>query len=175
MIRDVKPEDIPQITELYNYYVLHSEATFEVEPISQTEMERRMKWVLETAPFLVDIEESEHGDILVGFAYVHPWKERKAYFRTYEDTIYLNPDYQGQGRGKTLMTELLKRVDKINQKPNINNQKPIHAIIACITATNKASIAFHEQFGFEKVSHFKEVGTKFNTVLDVVDLELILP
>ncbi len=42
MIRDVRPEDIPQITELYNYYVLHSEATFEVEPISQTEMERRM-------------------------------------------------------------------------------------------------------------------------------------
>ncbi len=162
MIRDVSKDDIPAITALYNHYVLTSEATFELEPLTEKEMTRRIEWVLETAPFIVDVD---HSGELRGFAYVHPWKERAAYYRTYEDTIYLAPDCKGQGLGTALMTELLARC---RQCPTI------HSIIACITETNALSIAFHERFGFKKVSHFKEVGTKFGQVLDVVDMQLIL-
>ena len=47
-------------------------------------------------------------------------------------------------------------------------------LIACITAENQASVAFHEALGFRQVSLFPAVGCKFGRLLDVVDLYLPL-
>ena len=47
-------------------------------------------------------------------------------------------------------------------------------LIACVTAENAASVAFHKRIGFEQVSHFKNVGCKFGRLLDVVDLQYTL-
>jgi len=40
-IRTAEREDLPRITEIYNYYVLHTPVTFDVEPYTT---ERRMPW-----------------------------------------------------------------------------------------------------------------------------------
>ena len=53
-------------------------------------------------------------------------------------------------------------------------QAGYHALIACITEGNEASISLHLKLGFKPVSHFEEVGMKFNRKLDVYDYELIL-
>ncbi len=49
-----------------------------------------------------------------------------------------------------------------------------HALIACLTEPNEGSTSLHTKLGFQKVSHFKEVGLKFGRWLDVSDYELIL-
>ena len=49
-----------------------------------------------------------------------------------------------------------------------------HTMIAGIDSLNAASIKLHENFGFEKVAHFKEVGYKFTHWLDLVFYQLML-
>lgn len=43
----------------------------------------------------------------------------------------------------------------------------VHAIIAGIALPNEASVKLHENFGFEKIAHFREVGFKFGKWIDV--------
>ncbi|EJW95854.1 phosphinothricin N-acetyltransferase [gut metagenome] len=50
----------------------------------------------------------------------------------------------------------------------------LHALIACITLGNQASVALHERLGFNQVSTFRQVGMKFGEWLDIVDYELII-
>jgi phosphinothricin acetyltransferase len=49
-----------------------------------------------------------------------------------------------------------------------------HVIIAVIDADQAGSIKLHQQFRFQKVGRFKEVGFKLGRWLDVVYMELVL-
>ena len=45
MIRSAKTEDAKAIVDIYNHYILHSHATFEIDPITADEMEQRISKV----------------------------------------------------------------------------------------------------------------------------------
>lgn len=153
-IRPVRREDSKSICEIYNYYVVNTNISFEEQPISEGEMERRIVEKTKKYPWLVYVEEGE----IVGYSYVGNWKERSAYRHTVEDTIYVKTDRQGKGIGQKLFEDLLEAVGK---------DKEIHAIIAVIALPNEKSVAIHERNGFEKVAHFEEVGYKNDTWIDV--------
>ncbi len=161
MIRKVQPEDCKAITEIYNEYVLNSVITFETEPLREEEMYVRITEISSYFPYFV--YEAEDGRV-AGYCYVHPWKEKAAYQYTLETTVYLSPEYQGKGVGKLLMQQLIEAC----------RQAGCHALIACITEGNEASISMVQGLGFTQVSHFKEVGMKFGRWLDVMDYELLL-
>ena len=78
--------------------------------------------------------------------------------------IYLLPDCVGKGMGTQLMMRLIEEC----------RREGYHALIACLTEPNEDSTSLHTKLGFQKVSHFKEVGLKFGRWLDVSDYELIL-
>ncbi|MCD7713562.1 MAG: N-acetyltransferase family protein [Prevotella sp.] len=161
MIRDVAPQDIPQITAIYNYYVLHTVVSFETAAVSEEEMARRMLVARQRGCASVCVDEEDN---VTGYCCVHPWKERAAYCRVCETTIYVHPDRLRQGIGRLLLAHLI----------DCCRQTDIHALIACITANNLPSIHLHEQFGFVRASLFREVGVKKGMLLDVVDYELII-
>lgn len=161
MIRNITQQDIPSITAIYREYVLHSTATFEIKPPTEQQMQVRIESFAAHYPCLV-YETDDHR--IAGYCYAHPWKEKAAYQHTLETTIYLDPSQKGKGIGKQLMEQLV----------NTCRNQGHHALIACITAENRPSCAFHEALGFEQVSLFKEVGIKFGRLLDVADYELIL-
>ena len=106
----------------------------------------------------------EENGRVAGYCYAHAWKEKQAYSRTAETTVYLHPDSTGRGMGRQLMTAL---VDSCRQKG-------LHVLIACITVPNEASVRLHESLGFRQVSRFNEVGQKFGRWLDVYDFQLTL-
>ena len=160
VIREVMDSDINRITDIYNHYITETTATFEETPVSENEMDIRIKSISAKYPVLV----ATLNNSVVGYAYAHQWKEKSAYSSTLETTIYLSPHIQAQGIGTRLMNELISRCKKIG----------IHTLIACITAENADSCAFHHKFGFKPVSHFKEVGLKFNRHLDIIDYQLII-
>ena len=160
MIRKVKPADSKAIAVIYNKYITDSTVTFETHPVSENEMERRIFDIASRYPYLV----CETGQGVVGYAYAHTWKEKAAYDKTWETTVYLSPQYQGKGMGKQLMDRLIDECRK----------QGCHVLIACITAENEGSIAFHRKLGFKQVSCFEKVGVKFGRGLDVVDYELLL-
>lgn len=161
-IRTATPDDIPQITSIYNEYILHSVASFETEPVSEDVMLCRMQAIRPAYPYLIGEVDGE----IAGYCYAHSWKERAAYCHTLETTIYLAPAHTGKGLGTELMNRLIKECSALPH---------CHALIACITAENRASCRLHSRLGFQQVSHFRAVGYKFGRWLDVVDYEYILP
>lgn len=160
ILRNATLQDAGELTEIYNYYVVNTAATFEIEPLTVSEMRQRMVKIMQDAPYLVLEEKGK----VVGYSYVHPWHERAAYALSYEVTIYLRHGFEGNGRGSILMKRLIEE----------SRKKGIHALIACITAENQVSRRFHEAFGFRQVSSFKEVGRKAGHWYGVTDYELLL-
>ena len=160
MIRKVEERDAAAIARMYNKYILETTISFEVEPLSDEAMRRRIKEISSHWPYYVW---EEDGRIL-GYCYAHPWKERPAYANTLETTVYLAPDAKGRGIGTQLMKRLIGECKAMG----------VHSLIACITGDNEASIEFHKSLGFVKVSEFSQVGRKFGRWLDVVDLQLVL-
>lgn len=161
MITKVLDTDAKEITEIYNYYVRESIATFDMEEWPVEKMSQRIKILSASYPYLV--YKLGNGRI-AGFCYAHPWKEKDAYSRTLETTVYVSHEQTGKGIGGKLMKELIRECRERN----------VMTLIACITEGNESSFILHEKLGFERVSHFKKVGMKFGKYLDVIDYELIL-
>ena len=160
MLRKVKSTDASAITDIYNRYIAETTISFETECLTEKDMMERICDISEKYPYFVWEENGKP----VGYCYAHPWKERAAYSRTLETTIYIDNTWQRRGIGHRLMKALIDEC----------RIKGYHALIACVTGDNEASIKMHESLGFSKVSCFKEVGYKHGQILDVVDLELLL-
>jgi phosphinothricin acetyltransferase len=152
MIRFVTPSDPIAIAEIYNYYILNTTITFEVEPVSPEEIAGRIGKYSQIGPYLVYEDKGE----VIGYAYVSRFRERKAYEHTVESTIYLRNGSGGKGVGFELYSELLSQVSP-----------KYHAITAGIALPNDASIRLHEKCGFKKIGRFSEVGRKFGKWIDV--------
>ena len=159
-IRPVTLSDAEAITEIYNHYIKETAITFEVEPITVEEMASRIREISANFPYFVY---EEKGKVL-GYCYAHLWKQRAAYSKTLETTIYLDKNATRRGIGSLMVKHLIE----------LCREQGYHALIACITEGNEASVRMHEKLGFKQVSEFKEVGQKFGQWLGVVDLEYIL-
>jgi len=160
MIRKVTIEDAEDIARIYNHYVSATTISFETELVTQQVMAERIAETSANYPYFV----YETDGNVMGYCYAHQWKERAAYVHTLETTVYLAQESIGKDVGTELMKRLIDACRAAGYK----------SLVACITAENVASCAFHERLGFKKVSHFKAVGRKFGRWLDVVDYELLL-
>jgi len=160
MIRSVTLNDAKHIVDIYNYYVLNSIVTFDEIPFTENDFNQRIESISSTYPFIV----FEENNTILGYAYANMFRQKPAYNKTVETTIYLKHDAQGKHIGTKLYTELLKQL----------KQQNYHAIIGGLTLPNEASVRLHEKLGFKQVAHFKEVGFKFEEWLDVGFWELIL-
>jgi phosphinothricin acetyltransferase len=160
MIRPALLADAMQIACIYNPYITETVVTFEEQQINAQSMAERMAAVLPALPWLVW---QEHDQIL-GYAYAAPWKQRSAYRHSVESTIYLHPTAIGRGIGTQLYGALLEEL----------RSRKVHAVVGGIALPNVASTTLHEKLGFTKIAHFREVGRKFNTWIDVGYWELLL-
>ena len=161
MIRPVLLNDAEAIANIYNEYVVNTDISFETAPVSVENMRARIAELSTEFPYFVYV--TEKGEV-EGFCYAHRWKERAAYNYCAETTVYCAIGRTKKGIGFKLMQSLIDEC----------KVKGYHALIACITADNEASICFHQKLGFHKVSHFEKVGMKHGRLLDVVDYELLL-
>lgn len=159
MIRKAKREDAAAIAEIYNHYIQHSIATFELEPVSAEEMYERIEDVQLDHEWLV-----YEDQIVLGYAYACRWKPRAAYDNTAEISVYLSHVAHGKGIGKKLYQEVI----------TLMKEKDLHTLIGGISLPNEASQRLHESLGFEKVAHFSETGFKFGKWIDVGYWQLIL-
>lgn len=148
-------------TELYNYYITNSTATFHLEPYTVQQMREVFASHGPRYDALVVLDEAER---FLGYAYTGPFKPRPAYDVTAEMTVYLISGVQRQGIGRAAVAELERRA-----KP-----KGIHSILAVICGENTASIALFEACGYVQRACLKEVGNKFGRYLDSVILQKMI-
>lgn len=159
-LRPATADDAKQITEIYNYYVINSVVTFDIEKTTEKTWLEKLEYLkgLEL-PFIV--AQSASGNIL-GFAYVAPWRAKAAYKRTVEDTIYLRPAAIGKRLGTKLLAEIIV----------LSKAAGVREIVAVISDKGAdPSIALHEAFGFKKQGHLAKVGFKFNRWLGTILLQ----
>lgn len=156
-VRPVTPEDLPHVREIYNHYVANSVVTFDEDPMTLQEWKSKYAYLHKLGmPFIVAVSPS--GQIL-GYALVAPWKQKRAYRFTVENSIYLGAASTGKGLGRVLMQELIDRSKEAGLKEMI-------AVIADKGA--EASIRMHESFGFQEIGRMGRVGYKFDRWLGTV-------
>jgi L-amino acid N-acyltransferase YncA len=159
-IREARAEDLPDIRAIYNHYVANSTVTFDEDAMTLREWRSKFAYLQKLGmPFIV--AESPSGQIL-GYALVSPWKQKRAYRFTVENSIYLGAASTGKGLGPVLMQELIDRSKAAGLKEMI-------AVIADRGA--EASIKMHENFGFEEIGRMGRVGFKFDRWLGTVLLQ----
>ena len=157
IIRSANAADLTAIVEIYNYYIKNSVVTFDVDEMSIQDWRDKFHHIKELKmPFIV--AESASGQVL-GFAYVAPWRQKAAYKKTVENSIYLRPAATGKRIGTKLLAELLSSC-------KVAGIKEVVAVMSDKGA--ESSIALHEQFGFKRQGHLAKVGFKFGRWLGVV-------
>ena len=161
VVRTATAADLPAMAEVYNEAVLHSLATFDVEPQPPELFADR---VASTRAGDHVVVAEERGQ-LVGMAYAVTYRARPAYDGTRETSVYLAPGVRGRGLGRTLYDELLRRVDADG----------IHVCLAVIAQPNPASEALHAAVGFRHVGTLHEVGRKFDRWVDTAVWQRLAP
>ncbi|PLT28010.1 GNAT family N-acetyltransferase [Peribacillus deserti] len=159
-IRDALDKDLPGLLEIYNEAILHTTATFDL--VEHT-LEERKTWFEKYGgkyPLLVADVDGEAA----GYCSLSSFRDKEAYSKTVEISIYVSSKHRGKGIAKKLMEEILSQAKNIGY----------HVIMAGITAGNDSSVELHKKFGFQYAGCFKEVGYKFGQWQDVLFYQLIL-
>lgn len=162
IIEPASTEHAGAMATLYNHFIEHTTATFELEAVSAEEMLVRMARVRSfNLPWLVAV--SSEGELL-GYCYATRWRDRAAYDNSVEVTVYVAGTAHRRGVGRRLYEMLFDALRALGK----------HAAIGGITLPNDASVALHEKMGMHKVAHFEEVGFKFGRWVDVGYWQLTL-
>ena len=151
-LRLARRADAAGVLAIYAPIVERTAISFELEPPSLEEVERRIargaSW-----PFLV----CEEGGELAGYAYAVPFRDRPAYRFAIESTVYVAEGARRRGIARGLYRSLLGCLDA----------QGFARVIAGITLPNAASVALHEAIGFRPCAHLECVGWKFGAWHDV--------
>ena len=153
LIRIAAADDAKQISEIYAYYVENFPYSFEYESPSAEEFTKRITEILQFFPFLVCEENNE----ILGFAYAHKHRERKAYQWVCETSIYVRHGLNKKGIGTALYKELL---------PILKRQGFVKAL-AILGCPNEGSEIFHEKMGFDFLATLPDMGYKFDCWHDI--------
>jgi phosphinothricin acetyltransferase len=165
IVRPCFQQDLEFVQLIYAHHVLTGTGTFEITPPTIEEMTERWGKIVERGwPFLVASPASDLSRVL-GFAYAGQFRDRDAYAKTFEVSVYVGPTTQRRGAGALLLHETLTtlRADGVRE-----------ALAFIGDSYNAASIGLHRKLGFEHVGTLKNVGQKFGRLLDVVIMQRTL-
>lgn len=161
MIRHARKEDLPDILDIYNDAIVNTTAVYTYDP---KELEERLQWfkskTLAEEPIWVYVRDQH----VVGYATYGSFRDWPAYLYSIEHSIYVDPNYRGQGIASKLLETLI-------QDAKVRNYR---TIVAGIDASNLESIELHKKFHFTHAGTIKNVGYKFERWLDLAFYQLDL-
>jgi phosphinothricin acetyltransferase len=156
IIRDSLSEDMRAVARIYGHHVRTGLASFEEEAPSDDELaQRRLDVLGRGLPYLV----AELGEAVVGYAYASPYRARRAYRYTVENSVYVADDMRGRGIGYALLSALIARCEA----------GPWRQMVAVIgDSANVASMRLHARAGFRMAGTLTAVGFKLGRWVDSV-------
>lgn len=152
-IREAVVNDANALSEIYKYYVDNFSYSFEYIAPSAEEFAKRIVDISKKFPFFV----CEDNGGIVGFAYAHQFKERKAYQWVCETSIYTKSGCIQKGVGSMLYSKLLPALKK-------QGFVKAYAILGC---PNEGSEIFHEKMGFSLAATLTDIGYKHDSWHDI--------
>ena len=154
MIRKAAEHDLSAIKDIYNYAVLNTTATYDINPRDDKYFADMLSE--HTGKYLLAVYE-DNGDI-IGYVALSQFSRRDAYDITAELSVYVKADCQNEHIGTQLMEYALSYAQTENR---------FLTIVSLITSDNEHSIYLHKKFGFEFGGKIKNAGFKFNRMLGV--------
>jgi phosphinothricin acetyltransferase len=160
VIRPAELADAESITEIYNEAILTTTSTFDTEP---KDLRERLAWLRshdEKYPVLVALM----GDKVVGWSALTPWSDRRAYDITAETSFYVKSEFRGRGIGRALKRATIEEARRLG----------FHSLIARVAAGSEESLHLNRSMGFVQIGTLREVGSKFDRLIDVHILQMLL-
>jgi phosphinothricin acetyltransferase len=158
MIRPARFGDVRAVQGIYAHHVAHGTATFDTAAPDTAFWKQKIDDILRSGwPFLV----AEIGGEVRGYCYAARFRDRAAYVRTCENSIYVADRARGQGVGGALLTQLIVAA----------REAGFEQMIAVIGGGEPASIAVHAKAGFLHAGRLRNVGFKFGRRLDTVYMQ----
>lgn len=154
MIRKATEHDLSAIKDIYNYAVLNTTATYDINPRDDKYFADMLSE--HTSKYLLAVYE-DNGDI-IGYVALSQFSRRDAYDITAELSVYVKADCQNKHIGTQLMEYALSYAQTENR---------FLTIVSLITSDNEHSIYLHKKFGFEFGGRIKNAGFKFDRLLCV--------
>ena len=153
---------LPEILAIFNDAILNSTALYDYKIRTMETMEA---WYADKISHDSPVIGAFDDDgTLFGFATYGMFRVRPAYKYTVEHSVYVRADKRGEGLGKILLREIIKKAVEQNY----------HVMVGVIDAENAVSMKLHEQEGFVLTGIMKQVGYKFGKWLDAAFYQLTL-
>ena len=161
LVRRAQINDLPALMAIYNQAIEESTAVYEYQPFDESYMKQWWKQKDEgNWPVLV----FEWDQKIAAFGTYGTFRARAAYESCVEHSLYVHPQFQGQGLGKDMLIRLMDAARMDGR----------HTMIGGIDSTNSVSLKLHADLGFKEVGRLPEVAYKFDKWLDLVFMQLIL-
>ena len=157
---DAKREDVHAMLDLYNYYIVNSTATFDLEEISEDAFLQRIK--IEDANYKTYIVSV--NDIMIGFCFFIPYRKNPAYDGTVEIGLYIKPEFTGKRYGEKIVENL----------EAIIREKKFKNIIASISSDNTFSISLFKRLGYRQCADYRDIAYKHDHYVGIVDFQCAL-
>jgi phosphinothricin acetyltransferase len=161
-VREAFRTDLPRIVEIYNASIPSLQSTGDLEPIA---VESRLGWFQEHSTQQYPIWVAEVEAQVIGWISLQLFYGRLAYRKTAEVSLYISPDYQGQGVGTLLLHQAIQTCPSLE----------ITTLIGFIFAHNAPSLRLFEKMGFQRWGYLPEVAQMEDTKRDLVILGLQIP
>jgi L-amino acid N-acyltransferase YncA len=136
-IRDAVEADLPAIVAIYNAAIPGRQATADPEPVS---VEQRRSWFFDHTPERRPIWVAEENGEIAGWLSFQSFHSRAAYHATAELSIYVAPERKGQGVGRQLLAEAVRRAPQLG----------LHNLIGFVFGHNAPSLGLFSAHGFER-------------------------
>lgn len=154
VIRDACAErDAAACAAIYAPYVRDTPISLEERVPTAQEIADRIQTTTRTHPWLIAEDETE----VIGYAYATRHRERACYRWATDVTVYVAPESQRRGVGRTLYETLFQLLA----------QQGFRIACAGITLPNQASVGLHEALGFRPVGVYQKIGWKMGAWHDV--------
>ena len=154
-IRPATDADVPALSEIYNHYIEHTPATFDLEPYSVEDY--REQWFnlhASVGPHRVFVAET--GGEILGMSYSSQYQAKAANKITVTTGVYCAPGQTGNSLGRRLYHALFTALQ----------EEDVSQAVALITQPNRPSETLHERCGFTRVGVLRGVGRKFGEEWD---------
>ena len=150
VIRDLGPEDWPDVAEIYRDGI-RSGATFATDAPS---------WEAWDAAHTLRLVAVTGGEV-AGWAALSPVSRRHVYRGVARSGVYVATKARGRGIGRGLMEELIARSER----------EGVWTIEASVFPENEASLRLHQALGFRVVGVRERIGERDGVWRDTILLE----
>jgi L-amino acid N-acyltransferase YncA len=153
VLRDLRPDDWPEVSRIYGEGIATGNATFETEVPS---------WEAWDAAHLAEHRfVAERDERVCGWIAASPVSSRCCYAGVAEISVYVGEDARGQGVGSELLAALIGSTERAG----------IWTLQTGVFPENGASLALLRRFGFRVVGTQERIGRLRGALRDVVLLE----